>query len=149
MYSKFLFLFAITALTIASCSKDYDELNNEEILMYLADNNITAEEHESGIYYTVTKTGDGNHPSASATVKVKYIGKLTDGTVFDQTTNDQSAEFPLVNLIQGWQIGIPLLDKGGKGTFYIPSSLGYGGQANGSIPANSVLIFDIELVDFN
>lgn len=149
MYSKFLFLFAITALTIMSCSKDYDELNNEEILTYLADNNITAEKHESGFYYTITKTGDGNYPPSSATVKVKYLGKLTDGTIFDQTTNDQSAEFPLVNLIEGWQIGIPLLDKGGKGTFYIPSSLGYGSQSNGSIPANSVLIFDIELVDFN
>ena len=148
MYSKFLFLFAIAALTIASCSKDYDALNNEEILSYLADNNITAEEHESGLYYAVTQTGNGTHPSASSTVKVKYIGKLTDGIVFDQTVNGQSAEFPLTNLIEGWKVGIPLLEKGGKGTFYIPSSLGYGGQANGEIPANSVLIFDIELVDF-
>jgi FKBP-type peptidyl-prolyl cis-trans isomerase FkpA/FKBP-type peptidyl-prolyl cis-trans isomerase FklB len=50
-------------------------------------------------------------------------------------------------LIKGWQIGIPLMKKGGKATFYVPSELGYGGNDMGAIPPNSILIFDIELID--
>ncbi|MFN9955636.1 MAG: FKBP-type peptidyl-prolyl cis-trans isomerase, partial [bacterium] len=73
---------------------------------------------------------------------------LLDGTIFDQTTGNQTATFPLANLIPGWQEGIPLLQKGGKGTFLLPSALGYGPNPVGPIPANSVLIFEIELIDF-
>ena len=148
MYSKLFILLAFTGLMFASCSKDYVEINREEILNYLSENNIDAEEHESGLFYLTTQTGDGNHPSSSATVVVKYTGKLLNGTVFDGTSNGESVTFPLGNLIPGWQIGIPLLERGGKGTFFIPSELGYGSRATGSIPANSVLIFDIELVNF-
>ena len=76
------------------------------------------------------------------------IGSQLDGVVFDQTTGSATAKFRLGDLIQGWQIAIPLLQKGGKGTFFCPSDLGYGPQAVGNIPSNSVLIFEIELVDF-
>ncbi len=81
-------------------------------------------------------------------MKVKYKGYLTDGTVFDQTTGSLSATFSLSGLIEGWQEGIPLLKKGGKGTFFLPSALGYGPSGAGSIPPNTVLIFEIELLDF-
>jgi FKBP-type peptidyl-prolyl cis-trans isomerase len=62
-----------------------------------------------------------------------------DGTLF---------EYPLSGLIKGWQIGIPKLEKRGKGTFFIPSGLAYGNKDAGTIPANSVLIFDIYLANF-
>ena len=72
---------------------------------------------------------------------------LITGTVFDQTAADKTFTYALTGLIKGWQIGIPLMKKGGKATFYVPSELGYGGNDMGVIPPNSILIFDIELID--
>ena len=148
MNSKFFYLILLAGLFFSTCSKDYNEINKEEILVYLDANNLEAEEHESGIYYIIERTGDGNHPPFDAEVTVRYTGTLLDGTFFDGTQDGQTATFPLLNLIPGWQIGIPLLERGGKGKFFIPSALGYGSRGSGSIPANAVLIFDIELVDF-
>mgnify|MGYP006246716607 FL=1 len=81
----------------------------------------------------------------NSSVTVVYVGKLTDGTIFDQS-NLLGATFPLANVIQGWQEGIPLFREGGSGMLLIPSSLGYGSQSVGNIPANSVLIFEISLI---
>ena len=77
---------------------------------------------------------------------VNYKGYLLNKNVFDQST--KPVQFPLSNLIEGWKICIPLLQKGGKGTFFIPSQLGYGPSGTGSIPGNSVLVFEIELLDW-
>jgi FKBP-type peptidyl-prolyl cis-trans isomerase len=88
-------------------------------------------------------------PDLNSVVKVYYTGKLVDGTVFDERQSpEQPLPFPLVNLIDGWQEGIPYIGKGGKEKLLVPSHLGYGSRTQGSIPANSVLIFDIELVDY-
>jgi FKBP-type peptidyl-prolyl cis-trans isomerase FkpA len=71
---------------------------------------------------------------------------LTNGTIFDQTTNNQMRVFVLGELIAGRRIGIPLIKTSGKITLYVPPTLGYGSTGNASIPANSVLIFDVELL---
>lgn len=145
-------LFSLTVISLffiaISCSKEksQEEIDQETILKYIEDNNLDMTAHYSGIYYKITKTGSGGSPNASSDVSVLYKGYLTDGTVFDEATTEIS--FPLSNLITGWQIAIPMLQKGGKGTFIIPSGLGYGSRSTGSIPANSVLIFEITLVDF-
>ena len=68
--------------------------------------------------------------------------------MFDETEAGERLEIELTRLIPGWQIAIPLLSKGGAGTFYIPSRLGYGPAGSGSIPPNTVLVFEIELIDF-
>lgn len=137
---------------LLSCNKDDNsqaELDDQIIRDYLAENNIDATKHSSGLYYDITVEGTGDHPNANSTVTVRYKGYLTDGSVFDQTEGNATATFGLTSLIEGWKIGIPLLKKGGNGTFYTPSALGYGSQTAGSIPANSVLIFEIDLVNFN
>ncbi len=138
-------LLAISTLSTLSCK---DESDMEKIEGYLADNNLTATSTPSGLYYIITKEGTGGHPNLSSSVTVKYKGYRLNGEVFDETTGNNTATFPLTNLILGWQEGIPLLKKGGKGTFFCPSDLAYGSQRVGDIPANSVLIFEIELVDF-
>jgi FKBP-type peptidyl-prolyl cis-trans isomerase FkpA len=74
-------------------------------------------------------------------VRATYIGKLTNGNQFDAGT----ADFGLNQVIRGWTNGIPLIKQGGKIHLYIPPSLGYGNQAQGPIPANSILIFDVTL----
>lgn len=146
--NKFLLaLLLLVGIFTSSCKlEDQTEADRMKIEQYLADNNLTATRHESGIYYNISTPGTGANPNLSSVVTVKYKGYLTNNNVFDQST--AGIQFALANLIPGWQIGIPLLKKGGKGTFYIPSELGYGSSGQGSIPANSVLIFDIELVNF-
>lgn len=136
-------------LLFSQCKKDdQSEVDRQIILDHLAANNITAEEDPSGIFYIITTEGTGSHPAPNATVTVRYRGYFLNGNTFDQTAPGQTATFPLANLIEGWQIAIPLLKKDGAGTFWIPSALAYGSTPPPGIPANSVLVFDIELVNF-
>lgn len=141
------------SLIMSSCNKDLSpeeqlKTDLELIKKYLSDNNLTANSTASGLHYIITAPGNGGSPDINSTVTVKYKGYLLDGSVFDETSGSSSATFPLSNLIEGWQEGIPLLKTGGKGTFFIPSYLGYGPSRVGTIPANSVLIFEIELVKY-
>ena len=147
---RYLIIFSLFFIFLSSCNKDDQaQIDDEIIRQYLEEHNIQATKHDSGLYYIITKEGSGDdHPNINSTVEVKYKGYLTDGSVFDQTNGSNTITFPLKNLIKGWQIGIPLLKKGGEGTFFLPSELGYGNQNSGTIPANSVLIFEIVLVDF-
>ncbi|MBK6948819.1 MAG: FKBP-type peptidyl-prolyl cis-trans isomerase [Haliscomenobacter sp.] len=146
-FIRFLFLL-LPILALPSCKlEDQAEIDQEKIEQYLADNKLSATRHSSGIYYIISTPGSGGSPSLTSTVTVNYKGYYVNNSVFDQTTGSP-IQFPLNNLIQGWQIAIPLLQKGGKGTFFIPSQLGYGSYPPQGIPANAVLIFDIELVDF-
>lgn len=110
---------------------------------YLTTNGITASKDPHGFYYTINIPGGTSKPTICSTISVKYTGRLTNGSIFDSSTG---ATFELSKLITGWQQGIPYIGKGGKITLYLPPSLGYGSQASGSIPANSILIFDIELI---
>lgn len=115
----------------------------------------TYTQHSSGFFYKITNPGTGATPSVCSYVTVKYVGRLTNGTVFDEsnTSYPNGIAFTLGELIAGWKIGIPLIKKGGSIILYIPPSLGYGAQAsydrNGNvvIPANSNLVFTIELVE--
>ncbi|GAC1448518.1 MAG: hypothetical protein NVSMB7_10020 [Chitinophagaceae bacterium] len=118
-----------------------------ELESYLSGAGITtAIKHCSGMYYEIILPGAGEPANTCSYVSVKYKGSLTNGTVFDQTTASPVG-FPLATLIEGWKKGIPLIKKGGKIRLYIPPSLGYGSQQSPGIPANSILIFDIDLAD--
>jgi FKBP-type peptidyl-prolyl cis-trans isomerase FkpA len=118
---------------------------------YLTSNSINATKHSSGMYYQVITPGTGGSPGLCSQVLVAYTGWLTNGSQFDTHTG---AAFTLGGLIVGWQKGIPLVQRGGKVKLFIPPSLGYGNVdvKNGNtvvIPANSILVFDITLTDFN
>lgn len=126
------------------------EVEEERIKQYLADNNLTgkAKKTESGIYYIVDVQGTGPAPLLTSTVVVNYTGTLTDGTKFDSSYDRGTpATFKLNGLIVGWQEGMQLFNEGGRGKIIIPSSLGYGNKKQGTIPRNSILIFDIELIE--
>lgn len=105
----------------------------------------------SGLQYKVTKQGTGKQPAASSVVTVHYTGKLLDGKVFDSSVErGEPIEFPLNQVIPGWTEGLQLMKEGGKATLYIPSQLAYGEQGvPGTIPANSTLVFDVELIKVN
>jgi FKBP-type peptidyl-prolyl cis-trans isomerase FklB len=101
----------------------------------------------SGLQYSVSSPGVGMAPDANDKVTVRYKGQLIDGTVFDQTPPDRTAEFEANRVIKGWTEGLQLMKPGAKYRFFIPSELAYGMQgAGGSIGPNETLIFDVELV---
>lgn len=104
--------------------------------------------NESSVYYHIVKQGDGNAIKVTDTVSVYYKGKLlSDGSIFDQT-KEKSATFPLNRLIKGWQLAVPKINVGGIITIIIPSGQAYGIRSRSKdIPANSVLVFDIEVLD--
>lgn len=91
---------------------------------------------ESGLQYEMISKGDGkNFPKAVDTVKVHYVGKLTDGSTFDSSVErGQPAEFPLNGVIPGWTEGLQLMSKGAKFKFYLPPDLGYGARALQKFP---------------
>lgn len=110
---------------------------------YIATNGIKATADSRGFYYTIQSPGTGEKPTVCSNVTVNYTGKLTSGQLFD-SGNDIS--FRLDELVVGWQEGIPLIAPGGKVTLYLPPSLAYGSREVPGIPANSMLVFDIDLV---
>lgn len=150
---KFIWLICVVGLSLTSCSKDeplsfQEQLaaDGEAIDNYLSANTITAQTDPSGLRYVITSLGTGPKPTLSNSIKVKYKGMLlSNGQIFDQANS--AVVFKLSTLIQGWKIGFQLLPAGSKATLYIPSGLAYGAQATGSIPANSNLIFEVELFE--
>lgn len=125
------------------------------ITEYLAKNKIKATKTASGLYYKIDAPGTGEQIKAGQTLDVMYEGKLLNGNVFDANMGPQAKRSEPISfavgtgrVIKGWDEGLLLLKKGSKATFYIPSPLAYGPQAMGSdIPANSVLVFDVEVRD--
>jgi peptidylprolyl isomerase len=104
----------------------------------------------SGLEYTITSKGNGKKPQIGDKIKVHYTGKLLNDTVFDSSVKrGQPFEFKLGvgQVIKGWDEAFLLLQVGDKATLKIPADIAYGAQAMGSIPANSTLIFDVELLD--
>lgn len=107
---------------------------------------------ESGLEYEVLASGDGQSPLLGDIAVVHYTGWLTDGTKFDSSVDrGQPFQFPVGQgrVIQGWDEGVALMKVGDKWKFTIPSELAYGERSvgNGLIPANSTLVFEVELLD--
>ena len=125
------------AAAIAAGKKFLEEnLNNEGVAAT-----------ESGLQYMVLVQGEGEKPLANSTVHVHYKGMLLDGTVFDSSYDRGSHNtFELSKLIPGWTEGIQLMPTGSKYRFFISPNLAYGDREIGIIPANSTLIFEVELL---
>lgn len=149
---RYLLLLAVFVTVFSSCSKDsFDPAkqaakDDAAIQAYIAANNITATKDPSGIYYQVITPGTGAYPTVNSKVTVNYTGKLLNGIVFDSGNLPSTA---LSTLVKGWQYGIPHINTGGRILLLIPSALGYGNTTQGSIPANSVLIFTVDLTGFS
>ena len=145
---KYLLLLAVSVAVLSSCSKDsFDPAKQAAkdaaaIQAYISANNISATKDPSGVYYQVITSGTGAYPTVNSLITVNYTGKLLNGTVFDSGSINSTA---LNSLVKGWQYGIPHINTGGRILLLIPSALGYGNSAQGSIPANSVLIFTVDL----
>lgn len=100
----------------------------------------------NGLGYTMLRPAPGPKPAEADYVLVNYIGYLAaTGAVFDQGTR---ATFPVNGVIPGFSQGLQMVPKGGVARFCIPAAMGYGAQEAGPIPANSDLVFQVELVDY-
>jgi FKBP-type peptidyl-prolyl cis-trans isomerase len=131
---------------------------------YLAKNNLKGQKTASGLVYVIEREGTGDSTTVGSTLYVNYAGYLLDGPLFDtsypelaKANNMFSEERPyeplpvnvgMGQVIPGWDEGLMLLKKGSKAKLIIPSPLGYGeGGAGAMIPANSILVFDVEVTD--
>ena len=104
-------------------------------------------ETASGLQYQILAPGaDHATPTDQDVALVNYEGRLVDGTTFDKS--QQPTPMPVTGVIPGFSEGLKLMARGAKYRFWIKPSLGYGSEASGPIPANSVLVFDVEMVDF-
>lgn len=159
MVKKIIVLLGVCLVAVGSwhCNKSDNDNSctvvppsNEEqaILAYNAANNINGVKDETGLYYEILDPGTGGSPNLNSQIFIKYTGKLTNGTVFDSQNDPNRTGWRLATLIPGWQIAIPKLKKTGKIKMVVPSALAYGCRENGNIPANSILYFEVELVDF-
>ena len=103
----------------------------------------------SGLQYEVMTRGTGTvSPLATDKVEVHYHGTMTDGSIFDSSVQrGQTTKFPLNGVIKGWTEGLQLMPLGSKFKFTIPSDLAYGEQGRPSIPPNSTLVFEVELLE--
>jgi FKBP-type peptidyl-prolyl cis-trans isomerase len=124
--------------------------NLEAGLEFLA-NNKSAEgvvTLESGVQYKIVSAGTGPKPKATDIVKVHYKGTLLNGEVFDSSIErGEPVEFPLNQVIKGWTEGLQQVNAGSKVLLYIPSDLAYGQNGSGKIGPNSMLIFEVDLLE--
>lgn len=132
-------------LTLISCKTQEELTPNRNVKLnktYTTD---------SGLQYVFTELGEGSQAKSGDKVSVHYIGKLTDGKEFDNSYK-RGTPFSFTigegKVIKGWDEGIALINVGDKAVFTIPSELAYGPmEIPGLIPANSTLIFEVELLN--
>ncbi|MEI6462463.1 MAG: FKBP-type peptidyl-prolyl cis-trans isomerase [bacterium] len=144
----------VTIGTIAILIFNPNTTDNTNVKGATAPNCTTTAEAEvtlpSGLKYQKLNSCDGAELKEGQTATVNYVGTLTNGTKFDSSI-DRGQTFDVVNVgkaqvIEGWNIGLIGMKVGEKRKLTIPPSLGYGAQAQGSIPANSTLIFEVDLI---
>jgi FKBP-type peptidyl-prolyl cis-trans isomerase FkpA len=147
-FSSKYFLLLCVPLFLFSCQEETDDQFIEDtrlIESYIETKNLEGvQKTNSGLHYIIVEEGNGKRPNVDSKIKINYIGKLLNDNVFDSGDN---VVFDLNGLILGWQEGIPLITEQGRIKLIIPSKLGYGSRVTGNIPRNSVLVFDIDLIE--
>ncbi|WKK78790.2 FKBP-type peptidyl-prolyl cis-trans isomerase [Marivirga arenosa] len=167
----------LAAVLLSSCDEECENLRGEcpeeqlakdvkLIEDYIAENNLEAERDPSyDLFYIIEEEGNGVFPENGQEINVNYVGRFLDGEVFDtsiesvakdagvfsesRTYEPFSFTLGLRQVILGWEIGMKKLSEGGKATLLLPSYLAYGPRGNTSIPPNTVLLFEVELVSIN
>ncbi|WP_375579900.1 FKBP-type peptidyl-prolyl cis-trans isomerase [Marivirga tractuosa] len=170
----YLMMAGLVTVLFSSCDEDCENLRGEcpeeqlaedisVIEAYLEENNLTAERDPSyDLFYIIEEEGSGEKPSNGDRVEVNYVGKFLDGEVFDTSIESVAKDAGVYSeartyepfsfilgqrqVILGWDVGIKLLNEGGKATLILPSYMAYGPRGNTSIEPNTVLLFEVELV---
>jgi len=144
----------LCALALSACGSDSTTapaptIETATFAPALGVNLASSTKTTSGVYYRDLVVGTGAVVAAGQTLSAHYTGWLANGTQFD-TNGPTDTPYPFVlgtgNVIVGWHVGIPGMRVGGQRQLIIPPSLGYGAQANGKIPGNSILVFNVTIV---
>lgn len=127
--------------------KQESTTKNRKYIVDYAKNNKDVKRTASGLQYRILKAGTGAMATDTNTVEVNYEGKLIDGTIFDSSyQRGRTAEFKPSQVIKGWTEALKMMPEGSTWELVIPAELGYGERESGPIPANSTLIFKVEVV---
>ncbi|OEK05867.1 hypothetical protein BFP71_07045 [Roseivirga misakiensis] len=152
------------SIILERLTKEQAETDEKLINDYIVKNNLEANSTEEGVYYVISQEGDGQFPKPGDNVFVNYTLTRLDGFVVDTSREDVARannqysdrrtyvpygfELGTRGIIQGWNIGLQKFSKGARGTLFVPSAYGYDTRGKGAeVPPNTVLVFDIELVD--
>jgi FKBP-type peptidyl-prolyl cis-trans isomerase len=145
---RLIILFSLVLTTVA-CNKDanknYDSENEADILKYIEANNLDAEKTPSGLYYVIEKKGNGVQPNSDNNVIVSYKSNYINGKPFAES-DEHGQVFSLQNTLLGLAEGFALLNEGGEAKLILPSRLAFGNQDYNSVPAGSVLVFDVKII---
>ena len=145
---RILSLFLLLTLCCTSCatySDDQLDAFDQEIEAYIKKKDLKLERSSSGLYYTIENPGEGNKIQFKDRVAFKYKGSLLNGKVIDEQT--EPIEFQVEELIGAWQETMLMLRPGGKAFIIAPPQLGYGEHDLDDIPQNSILIFELEVIE--
>jgi FKBP-type peptidyl-prolyl cis-trans isomerase FkpA len=154
MKKQLLWLLALVGFsTIFSCTKSAptDAEEDASIKAYIAKKGWSATATPEGVYYVTDVAGTGSTPALTNVITAYYKGYTLAEVVFDGNIGNGKPAFSALlggGLIEGWKIGFQKFKSGGKGKLIIPSRYAYGTSGSGSIGANEILVFEIELVSF-
>lgn len=130
-----------------TCEPNSPSSEAAQIQAFAAANGINAVAHSSGVYYEIVNPGNGGFPNQNSKIVITYVGKLLNGEVFDRQDAPNTTAWPLSGLIEGWRIGIPLIQRGGSIRLIVPSALAYGCEPYQGLPADAILYFEVQLID--
>jgi FKBP-type peptidyl-prolyl cis-trans isomerase len=143
------------ALLVSGCNKNKTcneaSIESEEAAMqaFMTANGIVGTKHSRGFYFQIMAPGSTAKPAQTSLIYCTYRGTTFDGKEFDSQTNPGNTGFRLNATIEGWQLGVPLIGKGGSIKLVLPSTFAYGCEGSGAtIPPNAPLYFEINLVDY-
>ncbi|MDB4924493.1 FKBP-type peptidyl-prolyl cis-trans isomerase [Mucilaginibacter sp.] len=157
---KYILLFSLFVITLSSCQKsdvtaEQATIDDAKIQAYIKANKLTLTKDPSGFYYQIqilgtpdlTKTSTPN-PIATSTVKVSFTNSYINGVAFDHVSN-VSYKLSDATTIKAFQLAVTKISNGGRIYFITPSALAYGSTTQYTVPANSILIYTIDLIGFN
>ena len=139
-------LFLSASFSIVFAQNEQKKL---DLATFFNESSITATATEHGLYYEITKEGNGPKPKVGDYLSLNFKGKLLDGTVFQESDPSDPFIFQVGyrQVIRGWDLGIREFPLGSKGTIYMPANLGYGKRGAGEkVPPNSPLMFEVEVL---
>lgn len=149
---KHILFYSMLILSLTACKtySDDEKTNfNQDVLKIAKKKDPKVRQSSSGLCVIQLESGTGEEViQRGSKLKIAYKGTLKNGKVFDQTEPDIPFEANLTGLIGGFQEGLLGQKKGAKLILVVPPHLGYGAEKTGEIPANSILIFELEVVDF-
>ncbi len=150
---RFALIAAFSSLVFSSClQRDADPIfafeeqwkrDTTVIGSFLRTNGINSRIDASGVRFVIDSLAEGFPPKFTSTVKFKYVGRFIGGSIFDQGTISAQVS----NLIAGFQVGLLLMPERTKARIYIPSGLAYGAGGSGSIPPNSNIMFELQILE--